>query len=84
MQVIGRNGSTKPFKMRWERVDVEVCSLKAGTGNLIKSLEPQWHTKLETCREQVTVTLETTTADVNQPGSRDFGASSAACLVENI
>lgn len=49
MQVIGRNGSTKPFKMRWERVDVEVCSLKAGTGNLIKSLEPQRHTKLATC-----------------------------------
>lgn len=49
MQVIGGNRSTKPFRMRWERVDVEVCSLKAGTGNLVKSLEPQWHTRLDTC-----------------------------------
>lgn len=49
MQVIGRNKSIKPFRMRWEGVDVEVCSLKAGTGNLIKSLEPQQHTKLDTC-----------------------------------
>lgn len=42
MQVIGGNKSTNPSRFRWERVGAEeVCNLKAATGNLIKSVEPQ-------------------------------------------
>jgi len=42
MQVTGGNKSTNPFGFRWERGGAdEECNLKAATGSLIKSVEPQ-------------------------------------------
>lgn len=46
MQVIGANTHTNHSGFRWERADAEaMCDLKAATGNLNRSVDPQRSTK---------------------------------------